>query len=134
VVEVEQGDGQRGGGAAGAVPLDRQGVVPGPAVGRAGERIVVGQGLQLGDLQLDLADQPGHACHHEQEQGDRADPDGAASIPLRPHASPSGRIGATSETPVSSDSRRRVSRRGRFWAGWDSAAIEGCRAAAPNST
>jgi hypothetical protein len=60
-------------------------------------------------------------------------PIAAASIPLRPHACPRSRIGATSDTPVSSDRRWRVNRRERAAAGWDSVAIEGCSAAAPNS-
>jgi hypothetical protein len=36
---------------------------------------VLSQGLELGGLLLNLADQPGHARHHQQEQRDRADPD-----------------------------------------------------------
>jgi hypothetical protein len=45
---------------------------------------VLGQGLQLGGLLLDLADQPGHARHHQQEQRDRADPDGGRVDPAAP--------------------------------------------------
>jgi hypothetical protein len=44
----------------------------------------VGQRLQLGRLLLDLADQPGHARHHQQEQRDRADPDRGRVDPVAP--------------------------------------------------
>jgi hypothetical protein len=37
---------------------------------------VLGQRLQRCGLLLHLADQAGHAGHHQQEQRDRADPDG----------------------------------------------------------
>jgi hypothetical protein len=45
---------------------------------------VLGQGLQLGGLLLDLADQPGHARHHQQDRRDRADPDGGRVDPAAP--------------------------------------------------
>jgi hypothetical protein len=74
------------------------------------------------------------ARHDQQEQRDRAEPDRRCVVPLCCHAWASSKVGASSETPVSSDRRQRVSRRGSCAARWDSAAIDGCGAAAPNST